>query len=139
MAYSSGQHTYEEKGKSKAGDRTHSVWEDVYTKSVVERREELHTDSLCASGGARSFCGTSVGDRKPVSPSSSMLSVWGRDRHRLLPHHVPSPTVVRSDLPSPLCSSWEGPAGLRLGSQVSSLLPVHLSGVFLNLRLHLCC
>ena len=77
MAYSSGQHTYEEKGKSKAGDRTHSVWEDVYTKSVVERQEELHADSLCASGGARSFCGTSKNGerREEATPAISVLEV----------------------------------------------------------------
>ena len=37
----------------------HIVREDVYTNNVLEHQEKLRMDSLRASGGARSFHGTS--------------------------------------------------------------------------------
>lgn len=59
MAYSLGQHTYEEKGEEQSWVTDTFSRVDVYTKSVVEHQEKLRMDLRVCIWRRRSLHGTS--------------------------------------------------------------------------------
>lgn len=59
MACNLGQHTYEEKGEEQSWVTEHIQSGQMFTQSVVEHQEKLHTVSRVHAGGARSLHGTS--------------------------------------------------------------------------------
>lgn len=108
MAYSLGQHTYEEKGEEQSWVTDTFSRVDVYTKSVVEHQEKLRMDLRVRIWRRRSLHGTSVGDRRFVSSSNSMLYVCSRDSHKAVCHTKCLPQLL-------LHRTWTELLTLQLG------------------------
>lgn len=84
-----GQHTHRRRGEqSRVTGHIQSGW--MLIQSVVDIRRSSVRTCVCTSGGARSLCGTSVGDRESVSSSNSVPWVCGGEKAachtKSLPH-----------------------------------------------------
>ena len=112
MAYSSGQHTYEEKGEEQ------SRWQNTFSRGRCLYKECGGTSGRAPHGLAVRTWGRPAlpwhicWRQKLVSSSNSTPFGCSGDSHRLLPHQVPSLTAVRSDLAlAPSAPAGEGPLG----------------------------